>query len=315
METTQEKVYDLEYGYSKGYIQKKLVYLKPVGNKFLTLMLKEKNNPVHGFMYEGSRIDWCLPMNERQQYYDPFKDDDEKKFFEAQLRVSFDLNHNKPDCIWNCGLDLTTRVVFEVDANIKTIGYKFDLNKPADVIKYKVAKMQYNVGTSDKEVRPHHTWILIDKETEDTAKLDITNDSIEIYKALGAMEQHVDKMREFLNLYIIENKLSEEIPANMTQNAFKVRLQQIIDKDKKGFLAVVRDENKEYKLLLISAIKAGAINKLGVNGFELPGVGKWDYMQAIEALKLYKKKRDEDETYDQLLARIDLANGVLPSKK
>jgi hypothetical protein len=310
-----EIVYNLEYGISKGYLQKKVIYLKPVGNKNLTLTTKEKgNNQIHGFMYEDAIIDRCLPMNERMQYYDPFKNDDEKKFFEAMLGVDFSLNPNKENCIWNVGKDLTTRLRFEVNALVKTIGYKFDMMKPEDVIKYKVAKMQWDMVPSTEEIKPHHTWVLIDKEIEETSKMDAAKDFMEAYMAFGAIEQHVDKMREFLNLYILANKISETIPDNMTQNALIVRLKQIIDKDMKGFLEIVRDADKEFKLLLLKAIKAGAITKTGVNGFDFPGVGKWDYNQAIDMLKLYKTKREEDETYDTLIARIDLANGELPGK-
>ena len=315
-EKQESPVYNQEYGITKGYLQKKEIFLKPVGGKSLTLMTKEKgNNPVHGFMYEDAIVDRCLPMNERMQYYNPFKNEDEQKFFEAMLGVDLSLNPNKETCLWNVGKDLTTRLRFEVNAMVKTIGYKFDMLKPEDVIKYKVAKMQWDMVSSTDEIKPHHTWILIDKETEDTSKMNSANDLMEAYTEFGGMKQHVEKMKEFLGLYILENKLSEGIPANMTQNAFIVRLQQIIEKDMKGFLKIAKDEDKEYKILLSKAIKAGAINKTGVNGFELPGLGKWDYDQTVEMLKLFKKKRDEDDTYDQLLARIDLSEGNIPGKK
>lgn len=316
--TKESVVYDFEYGMQKGYLQKKIVYLKPISGKKLTLTTKNKES-IHNFMYEGAIIDWCLPMDETWKYFDPFTkivdgkkvhNDDEQKFFEAMLGEDLHLNHTKPNCFWNVGLEgQVARLRFEVDPTIKSIGYKFDLSVPQDVIKYKIAKFQYNVIPSTKTPQDHHVWVLIDKEEEEKAISKSTQDVVEAYMAVGALSQSAEKAKEFLELYFMSKKQSKSIPKDITLDGLTNQLRQLVDSNAKDFAKIYNDPDKEYKLLLLRGIKCGAITKSGVNSYEIPngGLGVASLEETIDWLKVKKKTRDTTDDYEKLINRIEIA--------
>jgi hypothetical protein len=319
MTSTQESiVYDLEYGMQKGYLQKKIVFLKPIPNKKLTLTNKDRQS-IHNFMYEGAIIDWCLPMDETWKYFDPFTkkvdgkevhDQDEQKFFEAMLGEDLHLNHSKADCFWNVGREgQVARVRFEVDPTIKAIGYKFDLSVPQDVIKYKIAKMQYNVISSTQTPQSHHVWMLVDKDEEEKAVSKATQNIVEAYIALGKLSENAEKAKEFLELYFMTKKQNKSVPGNITLDGLTTQLRNLVDLNAKEFAAIYNDPDKDIKLLLLRGIKCGAITKSGVNSYEIPnsGLGVATLEETIDSLKVAKKNRDTDDNYDKLIARIELA--------
>jgi len=306
-----KKTWTIEEGIKKGFLKNKKVALKPIDGKDLTL-IKSSSNSIHSFMYDGAMFERCLPISDKGYYFNPFESPEEKEFFESVIGIDLTPNSNDPNCVWNTGKSNLTRVKFEVDASIKLNGYMLDLSIPEDMIKYKILKMWHDIAPSWEQRldKQHYVWALKDGEYEDTSKKTAAEVLTKCYTEFGKLQSNIDRMVEFLRLYHLSKKDFIEVPKNITSNRLVQDIDEIISKDKKGFLAIIDDPDKKYKILLLNGVTAGAITKNGVDSYNLPGGSKYTMEEMISYLALAEKNKDKDDTYLILLERIDLANGV-----
>lgn len=295
----------LEKAFEKGYLQDKEVFLRPMLGKNTTLITKDPLS-AHSFMYEGAQLDFCLPQNERLDYFNPFKSTEERKFFEVQL--GRDLNHinrNDPTCFWHSN---NFQVSITVTSEIKNMGYKLDMRNPIDVLRFKVLELQYDVAPNMEAVdsRPmsHWKWVLVSSEYRDTSKAKIAESKINAYKAFAKMEDHVGKMVEFLNLYFANNKMMQEVADNTSITALKSMIEDIVTTNIKSFISTIEDTNYEVKSLIIKGWKAGALQKHGVNSFSFPGGLKYQFDEFADYVNLTKESQDED--YLKLIAHLNM---------
>jgi hypothetical protein len=289
------------------YLPNKEVFLKPIPNKDLTLIKKDKNFSAHRFMYDGAKIERWLPMDERKNYYNPFESEEEKEFFEKEIGRDLSLDYRREDCIWNTGPG-NIGLKFSVDQKMKTIGYRFDLSKPYDALTYKVARMQRDVAPNLKTgmEKKHFVFYLSDGTEENKASTEKYNLNSKLYRFFGKIEESKDKMREFLELYYMTMKEPKDVPVNISESSLRNEIQNLIDVDPVKVGLVVEDEDKDMKIILIKALKAGAVEKTGVNSYSLPGGKKEGLEEFIGFMRLMEKKKDTDDTWGRILSRIEI---------
>lgn len=323
METLEKKKeYTLDYGFEKGYLINKKVFIKPIEGKDLTLTKKDKNHSAHSFMYEGAIVEWWLPMDIRGEYFNPFaekatgiENTDERLFFEYITGRDLRPDPRNPECIWNTQDKKTGICVsFSVDTAVKQRGYELDLSKPYDMLRYKIAIRQYLVCEHYKNrfSKTHYVWTIVDGTEENLDNVKEFEMNSKLYYALGKIDESKEKMVQLIKLYFINNKELKDIEEETTsQDRAKSFLQELIKNHPEKLLATIDDPDKEYKILLLKAIRAGAIEKKGVNSYNLIGGAKLDLSSIIQTLKLAESKKDEDDTYGSILAKIDLFEGKL----
>jgi len=256
-----------EIGLKKGWLKNKKVYLKPIEGKRMTL-IAQSDNSIHSFMYDGATYDRCLPLNARGDFYNPFDSDEEREFFEKILNKDLRADSSNPKCVWitgadgGTGMNITIKLKFNVDTSIKSQGYEFDLMNPNDVLRYKVAKMQYDTAPS-WEVRhnkTHYVWAIVDGQQEDLTKKKLAVTNTRAYIEFGKIQDNKERMIEVLKLYYMNHKMSKDVPMDISTNTLITEIQSIIEKDIEGFLQVVEDPDKDIKVLILNGVKAGAIN-------------------------------------------------------
>lgn len=306
-----------EFGLKEGYLKNKEVWLKPIPDKNMTLITQDKRNSIHAFMYEGATIEWCVPVNERLDLYDPFaskdkkgSNEDERAYFEGMLGLNLKIT-SSPDCYWRTD---KAKVKITKDASVMQMGVRFDMSNPEDVIRIKILGMQRDIAPNweEKDNRPHYKWVLVDAEIVDNKKKKDTDSLVEAFTHFGSIKESLEKMKDFLTIYYMTNKEFKEVPANATSTFLQNELRDIIDNNRDKYLEIVDDPDKDMKLLILKGIGVGAIQKIGVNAYAFPGDSKkYTLEQLINHLNLAKE--NSDDIYMQVVAQIDMVSK--PKKK
>lgn len=305
----QEKTKTLtEIGFEKGYLQNREVFLLPMVGKRLTVITKEAES-AHAFMYEGASVSFCLPQNERLDYFSPFESDAEQKFFEDITGIDLSYRNAKfnPKCFWH---DANFQVSFTVSSEFKNMGYKLDLRSPMDVLRYKVLKLQYDICPSmehamdDKLRLPHWKWVLKSSEYKDTSKSKKADANMKAYKFFGAIEDHQNKMVDFINLFYANTKQAKEVADNTATTVLKATIEELIEKHVETVVQVIEDDQYDLKSLILKGAKVGALERHGINSYSFPGGHKYQFDEFVDFVQAAKDAQDED--YLKLLAKFQI---------
>jgi len=288
-----------EEAIKKGFLTKKTVYLKPVARQG-----KMINDPAHSafFMYDGAFIGFVLPSERsRPVLANPFASTEEKEYFEQELDV--DLNpYKKQDNFWK-----TFKVKFQKSPSTMHNGLALDLADPIDNLRWRVLKLCPDVAPSweRREERPSYRFALVDADYEGIkagSDLDLIEEMFTFY---GTIKKSPVQMRNFLEVYFMEKKLMKEVPEEADASFMQREIKTVMDTDKEGFLKVSRDEDYNMKLLILKAIKRGAIEKKGVNRYDIVGdTANWSLVELVNYLKSLKETTDD--VYLKLEAQIKM---------
>ena len=283
----------------KGFLIKKKVFLKPVARQG-----KMVNDPAHSafFMYDGAFIGFVLPSERnRPVLANPFTSTEEKEYFEKELDV--DLNpYKKQDNFWK-----TFKVKFQKSPASMHNGVELDLADPIDNLRWKVLKLCPDVAPSweERETRPSYRFALVDEDYEGTkagSELDLIEEMFTFY---GTMKKSPVQMRNFLEIYFMETKKAKEVPEEADALFMQKEIKVVMETDKEGFLKVARDEDYPLKLLILKAIKRGAIEKKGINRYDIVGdTANWTLVELVNYLK--NLKETTDDVYLKLEAQVKM---------
>lgn len=291
-----------EEAIKKGYLSRKKVYLKPVPRKG-----KMVNDPAHSayFMYEGAFVSFVLPTERKRKILvNPFKSTEEKEFFEKELDI--DLNpYKKENNFWS-----TFRVKFQKDPTSMHTGVELDLSDPVDNLRWRVLNFCPEVAPSwdERLSRPTYRFALVDESYEENKASQDMDEIEEMFSFYGEIKNSLLKMRNFLDVYFMETRQLKEAPLDADKSFLQKEIKNAMDEDKKSFLRVIQDEDYEMKLFIVKCIRAGAIEKKGVNRYDVVGdVAGYKLPQLVNYLK--KLKETTDDVYLRLEAQ------TRPSKK
>jgi len=288
-----------EEAIKKGFLKNKVVYLKPVPRKG-----KMINDPAHSayFMHDVAFVYFVLPSErDRPVLKNPFDSTEEKEYFEKELDV--DLNpYKRQENFWN-----SFRVKFQKTPMSMHNGLKLDLSDPIDSLRWRVLRLCPEVSPDweMRERKPSYRFALVDSDYEDIkagSELDLIEEMFTFY---GEIKNSPVKMRSFLEVYFMTNKKLQEVP-DEADKAFLQREIKVAMEDKDGFLKTSRDENYDLKLLILKAIKRGAIEKKGVNRYDIIGdTSNWTLVELVNYLK--KLKETTDDVYLKLEAQTKMS--------
>lgn len=290
------KVITKDEAFKRGYLQHKKVYLKPIvrGGRMIT-----QPEHVAYFQFEGASNWFQLAQNDRGELINPFVSDDEKRFFENELGLDLNVNKPKEGNFWR---KFFVKVV--KDYNLMHNGYEFDLSNPMDVLRYKVMQHQESVASKQEEAykRPEYRFALVDEGYEEKKQIDTSDKLIEAYTYFGTIKHSIPKMKEFLGMYFNEKKEFKIVPEEAEQSWLQGEIEKIIKSDIDTVLRMLHDTDAPVKLLILNAIRAGAIVKEAKNKYNMLGEG---VSYTIEELVPYLKKEEEikSDIYLKILAQ------------
>jgi hypothetical protein len=267
-----------EEAFRRGYLQNKKVFLKPVvrGGKMIT-------SPEHVayFQYEGAGNWFQLPVNQLGVMIDPFSSEDEKKFFEETLDLDLNVNRKK-DNFWATFFVRVTK-----DYNLMHDGYVFNLADPLDNLRWRVTKNQPHVAPDweSRTARGEYRFALVEEGYAEEKEQTETNKAIEAYTYLGSIQNSTKAMKDFLGVYYMEKKEMKFVPEDAEKDWLKKEVKKVIDGEVDLALKIINDPAIKVKSFILSGIKAGAINKVARNKYDIPGEGvSYTYDELVKYL-------------------------------
>ena len=294
----EKLVVNRENAIEKGYLQDKVVYLRPSPRQ--GKMIK---TPAHVgyFMYEGASVSFVLPQNSRGELLNVFISKEEQDFFENELGV--DLNpYRKKDNFWN-----TFAVKFQKNPITMYEGVKYNLANPLDNLRVRVLKNCLEVAPTweDRFKYPTYKFAIVEEDYEENKASDAAKMNQEIWKFFGSISNNSSKMRDFVGVYLSSNKKIKTVPSDASKEWLMKELSDIIADDPSGYMSIVNDNHFTIKAFILSAIAVGAIEKTGVNKYVLPGeTTAWQLNEFVEYLE--QLKDNSDDVYLKLVAQIGI---------
>lgn len=295
----EKTVISKEEAFKKGYLKHKKIYLKPIlrGGK----MVKDLKH-IAFFQIEGGKNWFQLPQREdgHGELINPFSSEEERNFFEQILDLNLSPYGEKT--FWHKFFVKVTK-----DYSLMSKGHVFDLSDPMDVLRYKVAKFQNFVSPDWDHAysRPEYRFALVDEDYETQREVDSSEQLIEAYTYFGTIKNSSPKMKDFLGMYFNEKREMKFVPVDADKEWLKKEIKKIIDEDIATVLKIIEDQNAPIKLLILNAMRAGAIEKEARNKYKIKGEGvSYTYEELVDYLKTAESVKDD--VYLKLVAVIDM---------
>jgi len=282
--------------YKKGYLEDKKILLKPVvrGGG----IIKEPTHMGY-FMWEGASIYVSLPMNDRGDLVNIFRDDEERKFFEQKLSLDLSV-HKKKDNFWR---KFTVKIT--KDGELMYEGKRFNLADPMDNLRVRVLKQQEFIAPEwDKRyAKGHYKFVLVGEDHEEE-QADVELDAMErVFTYFGSIKDSPKKMKDFLRAYLLETRSSKEVSDDSDKAWLRKEIKGIIDHDRETFLKLCDDDQLDLKQFIANGVKVGAIQKEGINKFVIPGeTVKYSFPEMVGYVS--KLKDETDDAYIKIDTQI-----------
>jgi hypothetical protein len=282
-----EKMYTIQEGIEKGFLENKVVYVKPIpkkGNKMIT-------DPAHVgyFMWEGARKSFCLPLDKYGVLANPFKNEEEALFFSKILDL--DLNTKRKDNnFWhNFYVNIIKTPSFMAS------GEKYNLADPMDNVRVRILLLQEEVAPSwdARFERPGYKFAIVAEDYQEKTE----NIEMEILKTvytfMGSIENSPKKMQEFLGVYLMHKKINKEVPKDATKEFLNSELQKAIKEDQATVYKLIKDEDAPIKFFIYQAVSKGYISKKGIGTYVIVGEEKeFNLNELVSHIKFLKDTTD-----------------------
>jgi hypothetical protein len=232
----------------------KVVVVKPV-MRMRNPMVSDPDHEAY-FLFGSSTIHYCLPVDKNNNLINPFTSKDEQLWLEKALDADLNI-YKKENNFW-----LKHKVKLGKDER------KLNLANPKDYIDYLILKANSLYiapdGESQQKKRTYR-YALVSEEFETQTKVKASDKKKMAYKAAAKLEEKgKTAMLNFLKVY--GHRVSEESKPEFLVAA----IDDIIEENIDGFLAIVADKEYETKLLIANAVELGAVVKKG-RLYTLPG--------------------------------------------
>lgn len=293
--------FSIEWALSKGYLEDRKVYLK-VNARPSAMVQDPKNKMYKGI--EGAQTVMQLPpvpyeKGGRGQLVNPFKNEEEQKFFEAIFKDDLGVHTEMlPEDKRMVAFWSRFKVRFETTQFVKDNGYEMDLSDPRQNLEYRVAKLQAFTCKQGMPPMAHHRFLLVDADYENNLMIEEVDKDFAINLFISTIVGSEKKMREFLGLYLLETKSNRQIPSEAAESSLKIEISKILkDKASKEIVHNLIKDKDEYanKLLLYKAVKTGIVYKTSTGLFKYEGTdATYTYKQIYEHLAKLRDERGDE---------------------
>ena len=237
-------------------LRNEVITVRRIPKSYLSI---DKNNTKHvlsGGMAETTFKSYVVPKLSNGTFVNVLTDQ-EKAFLEDYMGLEYNALsvYKKENNYWDDDDDFGRARVYLY----KQDNY-FDLSNPNDYIKYKILLANKNFicpSLRELEERPKETYefvIISDGETENLGAKEMDLNE-RCYMEYGKYSEDAEILK--LVVEILDNKSL----GNTKMNWLKGRINELIKKDAKKFLAVITDPYLKTKLLIKNALGAGILMK------------------------------------------------------
>ncbi len=213
------------------------------------------------FLFGEAKRKYCAPRHEKTGDIIKVLTPDEEKYLSDVLKRDLSIYVNPKDNYW------TKRYV--ALGNDTVI---FDLADPQQYLDYKIllANTKEIAPTGeDKYKKGTYKFAICSLDFEDSTKANKANNKKEAYIHFGKLEAKGKyEMIDFLSAYYF-GKPGKKVAENADIKWVTAELDNIIETDLAGYLAIAKDGDINTKILIQKAIAKGALYK-DVNSYKLP---------------------------------------------
>ena len=301
----------IKEGIDKGYLENRKVYIKPVIMK-QPMLLNQKGHAME-FMGEGCKWGFMLGVNKRGDLENPFKTEEERNYFEKIWGRSLNPRDDK-DNYWT-----SPHSAFYIEKSQELMaGRKYlDLSIPEDNLKYRVLKTCVNDfadGKEDYDMNPYRKFILVDENNDINEKSTKLKDYTDVYIEIGKIRSSKTEMIKFLTLYYAMKRTGKIVPEDNDSEWYESEVMNCVEKDFETCKRVIDDKDRELKTLISNGLLKGAVERVGVASFRLPGMTESYSMDNFISL-LRQMKEETDPLYMILIAQAESSTKKSPVKK
>ena len=237
----------------------------PLENKIVDVKLIETKGsswlgPGHDgeFQFSGALNGFCIPTTASGKMYKKVLSQEEVNFFERVLQLekgemSFYVGRND---FWS------KQLYVKFDKN----GTTLDLSKPLDYLKYIVLKNDKRIANSPEEMNwsPHYRFYMVSRDEEIKNTFNKSQKKRMAYKEFGKIENSVTELQNILTIY---GKKTD----NSDLQWLNAEVDKIIEKDLDGFIRIIKDEDRDLKVLIEKAISCKSLLRPSRTTYKLPG--------------------------------------------
>ena len=300
-----------EEGLEKGYLENRKVFIKPItGNQ--PLLVNQKNHAMQ-FMGEGCKWGYMLGINDRGELLNPFNSEEERKYFEKIWGRS--LNHRDfNDNYWTSS---HSAVYIEKSQELMAGRKYYDLSNPEDNLKYRVLKSCKNdfaIGREDYDTNPYRKFILVDEDNDVQESSTKLKDYTDVYIEIGKIRSSKTEMIKFLTLYYAMKRTGKVVPEDNKIEWYESEVMNCVEKDFETCKRVIDDKDRDIKTLISSGLLKGAVERVGVASFRLPGMAE-SYTMDNFIKVLIQMKEETDPLYMKLIAQTETSNRKKQTKE
>lgn len=222
-------------------------------------LVKDPKHVLYGGMAETSTKTFVVPMLTSGVFKNVLTDE-EKDFLEYIMGLEYNALsvYKKYDNFWSSA---STEGIAEVELT-KGDNY-LDLSNPIDYIKYKIllANKDFicpSMEEYNERPKASYQYVIISHNTESKDLSNRVNYKKEAYKELGKLGNDFDTLKTVMEL--IEKR---PISPTVKIEFLEAKADDVITKDAKKFLTVVKDPLLSKKVLLNKCVEAGVVGKRG----------------------------------------------------
>jgi hypothetical protein len=267
------------------------------------------------FMYDHTSIGIQVPLDKNTGRLKNPLTLEEQEYFENDAGLDLEkgsLNpFKKKDNFWH-----EFKVYVRKSDSIvtdETVLLTLNLNDPIQYLQYKV--LMVNTQADGGLVAP--SWddrlesgtykvALVHEGQQHGEKVKKADKMKAAYKYLSKIDSSEEELFDFLTIYYLETTKSKRPSQDSGKDFYSAEIQDLIDNDLDGVIAIIDDsKNYEYKLLIHRGIKISALKMVGGNKIETAdGVPIGNSLK--QAIQWFKDDRHQDE-YLRIKNQIDLA--------
>ena len=290
-----------EEALKKGYLQEKIVRLKPVTSKG-GKMISDKNHSGY-FMWDQAVMSYSLRATDRNgNVVNPFKDELEKKYFEETMGMN--LNPYDPESKWYTQKGKFIKVDIQKTQEFMFGGMRFDLSNPEQ-------NLQYRVLVSNKDTYPHgialspdevndginYKFMLVADGFEDTKNTESMDIMQEIYTYYGSIKENVKKLRDLLGVYLVDKKSTLKIPNDASKEWLVSELNKAFKSDSERVYKLIMDPDLDTKIFIDKAIRVASITRTSMNSFTINDEGQTPYSYPELLIRIKQLQDSQDGIY------------------
>jgi hypothetical protein len=270
------------------YLPKKKVILKLIVRE--GAMIKDpKHIGYGGFDGAITKLKIYYDRNLRR-YIDPFNgNEEERKVFEEILKEQLHVYGDNP--YWE-----KTPVTIIKDAQLASIGITYDLSNPNDNMAIKILKTNKNLvceGWENRNKLPTYKYCILEEDYQIQQKASEFDKIATMGRFLGKIENSTSKMADFLNIYFSTFSKNKFVGENMSKDALKAQIEEIMSSDSKGYLQLISDPRYDEKAFVAKCINKNLINRRGINHYAIAGVdSEFTYTELLDKIKELQEYTD-----------------------